>query len=242
MRAMTVRVPLSALLSQALVASTIEFDNEFEHRTPHRTTEHGGPPGAPWLVSMVMWSRWLRFVPDDGITITQLRQLARASPKSTRNSLTRLGPWWGYISAQPGKDHSSTKPTGDWVVRPTPGGRKAIETWRPLTDEIEKRWSERFGRNAIEDLRESLRISVDRLALNAPGWMPVLGYGLSTKETDDPEKSAFNSRAAFDHSLPALLSKLLRTYAIEFEREAPLSLALHVNVLRIAADSGVLVS
>ena len=32
---------LSALLSQALVAYTIEFDNEAEHRLPHRTTDHG---------------------------------------------------------------------------------------------------------------------------------------------------------------------------------------------------------
>src|SRR5260370_32121794 len=32
---------LSALLSQALVAFTIEFDNEAEHRLPHRTTDHG---------------------------------------------------------------------------------------------------------------------------------------------------------------------------------------------------------
>jgi methyltransferase (TIGR00027 family) len=32
------RLPLSALLSQALVAFTIEVDNECEHRIPHRTT------------------------------------------------------------------------------------------------------------------------------------------------------------------------------------------------------------
>src|SRR6266487_1082973 len=50
-------LPLSALLSQALVAFTIEFDNEAEHRLPHRTTSHGASgPGdgapAPWLVSL----------------------------------------------------------------------------------------------------------------------------------------------------------------------------------------------
>ena len=37
---------LSALLSQALVAFTIEFDNEFEHRMPHRTSATGRA-GAP---------------------------------------------------------------------------------------------------------------------------------------------------------------------------------------------------
>jgi hypothetical protein len=45
-------LPLLALLSQVLVAFTIEF----ERQMPHRTTLHG--PSAigdgPWLVSMVM--------------------------------------------------------------------------------------------------------------------------------------------------------------------------------------------
>src|SRR5690348_6903370 len=60
-------LPLSALLSQALVAFTIEFDNEAEHRLPHRTTSHGtsGPgDGAAklWLVSLAMWENCMRYV------------------------------------------------------------------------------------------------------------------------------------------------------------------------------------
>jgi len=64
------RCPLSALLSQVLVAFTIEFDNEFEHAIPHRTTSHGtsgGSTSVPWLVSMVVWMQFMRFVPDQGI-------------------------------------------------------------------------------------------------------------------------------------------------------------------------------
>jgi hypothetical protein len=34
--------PLATLLSQLLVAFTMEFDNEAEHRIPHRTSV--GPP------------------------------------------------------------------------------------------------------------------------------------------------------------------------------------------------------
>jgi hypothetical protein len=49
-------LPLTALLSQTLVAYTVEFDNEFEHRMPHRTTiSAASAGGGPWLVSMVMW-------------------------------------------------------------------------------------------------------------------------------------------------------------------------------------------
>jgi hypothetical protein len=44
--AMDEPLPLSALLSQVLVAFTIEFDNEAEHRLPHSTTDHGSTPGA----------------------------------------------------------------------------------------------------------------------------------------------------------------------------------------------------
>jgi hypothetical protein len=63
------RFELSALLSQALVAFTIELDNEFEHLMPHRTTSHGAPgtvQGAPWLVSMVMWCNCMRLLRPEG--------------------------------------------------------------------------------------------------------------------------------------------------------------------------------
>jgi hypothetical protein len=70
-------LPLAALLSQALVAFTIECDNEAEHLLPHHTTDHGpsqGAPGGPasgmpWLTSLAMWGNCLRFLPDDGTTV-----------------------------------------------------------------------------------------------------------------------------------------------------------------------------
>ena len=70
-------LPLSALLSQALVAFTIEFDNEAEHRLPHRTASHGASgPGdgvpAPWLVSLAMWENCMRYVTDEPITVGDL--------------------------------------------------------------------------------------------------------------------------------------------------------------------------
>ena len=60
------RLPLSALISHALVTFAIEVDNEFEHQMPHRTTRHGSTPGSkrvPWLVSMAMWAHCMRYVP-----------------------------------------------------------------------------------------------------------------------------------------------------------------------------------
>jgi hypothetical protein len=64
------------------VAFTIEFDNDFEQQMPHRTTNHGGLPHAPWLVSMVMWLNFMQFVPKDGIPTRELRRLLRKTSKS----------------------------------------------------------------------------------------------------------------------------------------------------------------
>jgi hypothetical protein len=91
-------LPLPSLLSHTLVAFTIEFDNEFEHQVPHRTTNHGSTPNspqAPWLVSMAMWSNFMRFVPDDGIAVQELQRLTRLTAKDLCTWLTRLAAGWG---------------------------------------------------------------------------------------------------------------------------------------------------
>ena len=75
---MAARPALSALLSHSLVAFTIEFDNEFELQMPHRTTRQGSAAGSrrgPWLVSMVMWLKFMRFIPEEGISARELKPL-----------------------------------------------------------------------------------------------------------------------------------------------------------------------
>src|SRR6202020_2712997 len=85
-------LPLTTLLSQALVAYTIEFDNEAEHRMPHRTTR-GGQPGLRnvWLVSMAMWLNCMQYVTGEPMLVTELEQRARTG--------TNLGGMrrWGYV-------------------------------------------------------------------------------------------------------------------------------------------------
>jgi hypothetical protein len=137
-------LPLSTLLSQVLVAFTIEFDNEFERRMPHRTTNHGGTPYAPWLVSLAMWSNCMQFIGEDGVRVGELEELARTA--TNLNGMLR----WGYILVAP--DSRSGR-----LVRATPAGRKAQEIWWPLFGEIETRWETRFGEDKIEQLREALQ-------------------------------------------------------------------------------------
>src|SRR3981081_3090865 len=89
------RLPLPTLLSHALVAFTIEF----EHRVPHRTTNHGstGSHSSPWLVSMVMWLMFMRFVPGYGIAVRELQELRGFNDKEMRTWMSRLETWRRYV-------------------------------------------------------------------------------------------------------------------------------------------------
>jgi hypothetical protein len=110
--------PLFALLSHPFVAFTIEVDNEFERRMPHRTTVGGGVPGAPFLVSSVMWWNCMHFLTDEGVRKDDLITLAR-----TKTNLDGMR-GWGYIKLQP-----------DSVIRATANGRAAGAIWQPLFSE-----------------------------------------------------------------------------------------------------------
>ena len=239
------RLPLHALLSQVLVAFTIEFDNEFEHQVPHRTTNHGSTArsgSVPWLVSMVMWLKFMRFVPVDGITVRDLQRCARLTGKEMRTWLTRMSQWWGYVVIdKDAAEGASSRPSSGWVVRPTPGGRKALESWRPLTGVIENRWRERFGCGLIDPLRESLRVLVSKLDAVVPDCLPILEYDLLSKCPDHGPRTPAETcgSGSSEDTLPVLLSKLLLAFAIEFERESGLSLAISANVLRLIGPEGV---
>ena len=211
-------LPLSALLSQTLVAFTIEFDNEAERRMPHRTTNYGSTGlNEPWLVSLAMYANCMQFVSEEGVSVAELARRARTS--TNVNGMQR----WGYITIEPDK-----------LIRATPAGRMAQETWRPLFSVIEHRWEERFGTDEIGQLRESLRTLVDHFDLDLPDCLPILGYGLFSR---GPHRK--RTEPVGNLPLSALLARPLLAIAIEFERESDLSLAIAANVLRVLDDKGI---
>jgi hypothetical protein len=260
-KAAAAKLPLPALLSQALVAFTIEFDNEFEHRTPHRTTsaaakkqpaaKAGSPPGsvsgsvsgsphAPWLLSLAMWALFLRFVPERGISVRELLYATSLDKQALRNWLVRLSRWWGYLTIAPDLSASPVMPApGDWIVRPTPGGLKARQVWQSLFAVIEKRWRERFGGETVETLRGSLAEIVAELDLNLPEYLPILGYGLRASLDRYAMSPPPEGAKASALNLPALLAKVLLAFTIEFERESELSFPICANLLRVLSDEGV---
>jgi DNA-binding MarR family transcriptional regulator len=236
-------VPLPTLLSQALVAYTIEFDNEAGHLLPHSTSEHGATAGSgpkPWLASMVMWCNCMKYVGPDGVQLGEMERLAR-----TPTNLAGMQRW-RYITITPGpNDRDGKRPGPDAVVRATEGGRKAQEVWGPLFGVIDDRWRQRFGEHAITDLRAALSAIVDRVDLELPDCLPILGYGLfssgrlgaatfapRSKETARPDRDA-------NLPLSSLLSRVLLAFAVDFEEGSRLSLAMTSNVLRVLTKDGV---
>ena len=231
-------LPLSALLSQALVAFTIEFDNEAEHRLPHRTTSHGASsPGdgaqAPWLVSLAMWENCMRYVTDEPVTVGDLE--ARARTGTNLDGMRR----WGYITIDgtARKAHNG-RPGRNAVLRATAAGLRAREIWRPLPGFIEQRWRERLGADQLSRLRNPLTSMVSRLDRGLPDCLPILGAALLSQGPDPRLPPRPDGTAPEALPLSALLSRVLLAFALEYEREAGLSLAVAANVLRVLGTEG----
>jgi methyltransferase (TIGR00027 family) len=231
------RLPLPALLSQALVAFTIEADNEAEHQLPNRTTSYGGPPGAPWLISLAMWASSLRLIPDDGITVADLRRAAR-----TGTNLAGLRRW-GYVTfdREPARGKQPDQDTG---IRLTVNGRAARDGWAPLGALVEERWRVRLGAEAMSALRSALEAVVARLPAGLPDSLPILGYGLFSRVSAETRPEGWPATRPAEEEpagLPlwALLSQVLVAFAAEFEATSPVSLAICANVLRVITEAGV---
>jgi len=238
-------LPLPTLLSQVLVAFTIELDNEFEHRTPHWTTNHtpAGLRQGLWLGSMVMWFNCMRWVGEQGVRVSELADLARTP--TNLNGMER----WGYVTVSPGPGDTRPKPPrSGWLIRATSKGRQAQEVWKPLFATIEERWRSRFGTDHIAQLRGSLSGLIARIDLALPDCLPILGYGLFSRGPDrDPKRAGKGVRESHAPAareddplhLPSLLSRVLLAFAIEFERGWALSLAISANVVRVLDEKGV---
>jgi DNA-binding MarR family transcriptional regulator len=232
--------PLPTLLSQVLVAFTIEFDNEAEHRMDHRTTA-GGPGGgsedAPWLVSQVMWANVLQYVGADG---TQVRDI-HARSRTTSDSLPGLQRW-GYVTIDPWPHHGhGGRAPEDAVVRLTRAGRRARGVWQPLAPEVEERWRSRFGAGAIDDLLGALVTVADGMERPLPRYLPVVHPTLNGKAAPNLVPLDGLTGTALDGptDLSVLVARVLLGFTLDFETESRISLPISANTLRVLDDTGV---
>ena len=215
--------PLSTPLAQLLVAFTIELDSEVEARMAEAA------PGS-FRISAVMWSNFLRFV-GEGIEVGELSEAARL-PKARIHSTLGGMERWRYVSVREGRRDGYGSARGlkpEWVVRPTATGRTAQEVWPPVFGEVEARWRSRFGDAAVADLRRALRAVVEKVEHDLPEYLPVV-TGSNGMVAEIVEREP---RGPAPESLCALLAQALLAYTLEHEREAPLSLPLSENVVRV---------
>src|SRR5580658_9552382 len=91
---MTSRRSLSALLSQVLVAFTVEFDNEFERRMGE-----AGYPGA--RLSLLVWANLLRFTAAGAISVRDLTAQATVPATQVKSLLGCLERWRFIVLEQP---------------------------------------------------------------------------------------------------------------------------------------------
>ncbi len=219
------------MLSQLLVAYTIEFDNEFEHYLPHRTafgdggpgqfaSESGEPVRRPWLTSMAMWSNFMRYVPPEGIPLDEL-----AGMPANRAGLER----WGYIFVSPER-----------LVKATRAGRWAQAGWSRLEGVVDQRWADRFGVGVISDLTGSLRAIAGLAGAGMPRYLPMVGYadGMRTKYRDLRE-TGLPAAEPGELDLSALLSAVLLAFTLDYESTAKLPLPICANTLRVIGDEGI---
>jgi hypothetical protein len=237
--------PLSALLSQVLVAFTLELDDEFG-----KQMRESGYAGAS--LSVVIWSTLMRFLAGASPSVRDLAAQSLSSEKRVKFELGCLERWsFITLEADPADDRpiavrshrlagrllrdgwgSGRGIRSDWIVRPTAKGRRAIEIWRPLFDEIENRWLARFGSNEIGTLRVSLEDIAAQLDVDLPHGIPGQGeMDVTYKTRTKPD--------AVPLPLPALLSQLLLAFTMEFQRESRVPLWLCANTLRVLSDQSI---
>jgi DNA-binding MarR family transcriptional regulator len=182
-----------------------------------------------------MWETCVRHVPPDGITVADLRRAARAG--TNLDGMRR----WGYatltspsgvVAARSGRAYAHPKITDRTVVRLTDWGRRAHATWSELDQEIEDRWRSRLGAGTLTGLRSALAAIANGLGPSLPDCLPITAHGMFSR----PEAGV---PATVPSGLRALLSRVLLGFAVEYEADSGVSLAIGADILRVLSAEGV---
>jgi len=215
--------PLSAILSQILVAYTVELDGEFERRMLQM-------PSRGARLSLMTWLNLLRFLADGPVSVGTLASRALTAAAGATAALGCLERW-GVVALQPGKRAGFGSGRGiraDWPVRLTASGEAAVRIWPDLIPEIDARWSKRFGGDATR-LRHALEAIEHQIDRELPQGLPVALLKL-------PEFGPRRSAAEDGLQLPVLLSRVLLSFALDFERGSQAPLWLCANTIRVLGD------
>lgn len=230
------RPPLPTLLSQALVAWTIELDNEAEHRLRHRTTRGPEEDKGPWLVSYPLWANVLQYVEPQGTSMADLTARARTS-RLLLGGLRR----WGYVRLEPPAGETlQNPPQPAALVRPTRHARAASEVWPSLPGLIDSRWRARFGDEAVDGLSAALATIYDDLDIDPPDYLPPV-FPAQSGRSESPvlRTTPSDRRAPAAPNLATLLAGVLFAFTLDFEALSRIALPIAANTLRVLDAEGV---
>jgi len=234
-------LPLPTLLSQAVVAMTIELDNELELHMPHWMTtgrKVGVAGSGPWLVSWAMWANFLQYIDPTGTPRDEIQRAARVVDGGMMTALEGMTRW-GYVgSGTYVKGGQWKKAAKDAVVTLTPAGAAAQGFFRELCPTIEKRWRKRFGVKTVDGLRKALLPFVrDGL----PAYLPIARYPTALRAEVPPCDREHDERRDGEGDLVTLLARVLLGFTLDYEDGSDLSLAIAANFLPPLDGDGELV-
>lgn len=223
---------VSVLLSQIVVAFTIEFDNVFEHRLRETFAR-------PFLTSLAMWSNVMRYLPAEGTTLQEMASQSRL-PEREMKSLVGAHERWRYLNVDRGSGPKAAADFGtarglkpDTRIEPNLSGEVAREIRSPLGPEIEQRWTERFEGAYVEALRRALAGVLATSKVGMPRFLPVLATkGLFSA----PAVELRGDESDDSQELETLLSRALLAFALDYEADSEVSLPIGSNVLRVLSD------
>jgi hypothetical protein len=217
------RVSLTTLLSWTWIAFTIEADNAVEAAGSERV-------GRLFRISLPMWANGLRFIGGAGISAGELRVQARAI--CNIGGLER----WGWITVGDpdggrrdgyGSHRGVTRAT---VLRPTRAGAYARRLWPETVASIEQRWRDRFGDRAVDSLRDALGRYAGRMPSAPPEVHPSDGFRTHVVDGPAPDEDGW---------LAGRLGQALTSLTLDHEQDAPASLPLAADFLRVIGDETV---
>jgi hypothetical protein len=226
--------PLSALLSQILVAYTVELDNYFE-----LGMSRANFPGA--RLSLVVWTNLLRFIPEDGISVRDLQTTSLGSEDRLRFQLGCLERWGFVYFRQDKNGAAEVKRDGwgsgrgikeTWVVPLARRGKLAESIWPRVWLEVEERWKKRFGAGYAK-LSDALQEIEQHREFELPLGLPS-GVSVPWRWVYPPRKS---QKEEADIALSALLSRVLLMFTIEFNQRCSVPIMLCANTIRVLDEN-----
>jgi hypothetical protein len=231
---------LATMLSAALVAFTIECDNELELRVA----------AARPIPSLVVWLNLLQYLREGSASVGELCVRSHTSIDQVRFLVGKLEHW--AILSVAAKAGASRRPMQNEAAGRRPQNisavkehsvvglgervKPAVDLWPDVIDEVESRWRQRHGSALAAALQASSRLA-DRAGVLMPDGVPIASanrVGARDWRHLPPGKLEEPGHMR----VPVLLSRALQAVTIAYEELSPLPLALAANTLRVVEDAG----